>query len=61
MTNDFNELNASIYNKYGNNNDNFNDYINGWICTALYYMKCENLQLGVKGKINLLKDYLKHS
>ena len=59
LTDDFNGLNASIYNKYGNNSDNFNDYINGWICTALYYMKCEHLQLGVNGKINLLKDYLK--
>ena len=38
-----------------------NDYVNGWICAALYYMKCKHLQLGVKCKIDLLKDYLKHN
>ena len=61
LTDDFNGLNEIIYNKYGNNSDNFNDYINGWICIALYYMKCKHLELGVNGKINLLKDYLKHT
>lgn len=37
LTDDFNELNASICNKYGNKSDNFNDYINGWICRFILY------------------------
>lgn len=48
LTDDFNGLNATIYNKYGSNSDNFNGYISGWICSAVYYMKCEHLQIGVK-------------
>ena len=53
-------LNGTIFNKF-HNIDNFNDYINSIICTALFYMRCEHDALGDNAKIDLLKKYIIHN
>jgi len=59
ITNSFNGMNGSIYNKFQNNEIEYDNYINGWICAALYYMRCEHFKLGDNAKIELLSKYLK--
>ena len=59
ITNNFNGMNGSIYNKFQNNEIEYYNYINGWICAALYYMRCEHFKLGDNAKIELLSKYLK--
>ena len=54
ITNNFNGINGSIYNKFKNNEIEFYNYINGLICVTLYYMRCENFKLGDNEKIELL-------
>mgnify|MGYP006916232423 CR=1 FL=1 len=60
ITNYFMGLNGTIFNKF-HNIDNFNDYINSIICTALFYMRCEHDALGDNAKIDLLKKYIIHN
>ena len=60
ITNYFMGLNGTIFNKF-HNIDNFNDYINAIICTALFYMRCEHDNLGDNAKIDLLKNYIIHN
>ena len=59
ITDNFIGLNATIYNKFGNDN-NFVEYMNALICTGLFFMRCEHLQLRDNGITELLKSYLNH-
>ena len=59
ITDNFIGLNATIYNKFGNDN-NLIEYMNAWICTGLFFMRCEHLQLRDNGITELLKSYLNH-
>ena len=43
LTYSFNGLNSNIFNTRQNINNK--DYFNGWICTGLFFMKCEALGL----------------
>ena len=59
ITNKFNGMNGRIYNTFKNNEIEYYNYINGWICATLYYMRCEHFKLGGNAKIELLSKYLK--
>ena len=58
-TNNFWGINGSILTKMANKNIIVYDYINGIICSGLFFMECEHKKLGLNGKKNLLIDYLK--
>ena len=49
----------STYKEFQNNEIEYYNYINRWICAALYYMRCEHFKLGDNAKIELLNKYLK--
>ena len=49
----------STYKEFQNNEIEYYNYIKGWICAALYYMRCEHFKLGDNAKIELLSKYLK--
>lgn len=45
LTNSFNGFNGNIFN---NNRDiNDNEYFNNWICSGLFYMRCDHLKFGL--------------
>ena len=58
LTRSFNGLNGNVFNTKRNNLGN-NDYFEGWICTGIFFMKCESLHLPVNEKKKFLIDYVK--
>ena len=58
LTRSFNGLNGIVFNTKRNNLGN-NDYFEGWICTGIFFMKCESLHLPVNEKKKFLIDYVK--
>ena len=58
LTRSFNGLNGNVFNTKRNNLGN-NDYFEGWICTGIFFMKCESLHLPVIEKKKFLIDYVK--
>ena len=59
LTHNFNGINGKLF--YSDNIDELNTeiYFNSWICYGLFFMKCENLKIGVNKKKELLLNYLK--
>ena len=53
----FNGLNGNIFNTNRNLNDK--DYFEGWICTGIFFMKCESQHLALNEKKNYLIEFLK--
>ena len=58
LTHSFNGLNGNIFNTRQNLNKR--DYFDGRICTGLFLIKCEALELALNEKKNLM-EYLHHS
>ena len=56
LSRSFNGLNGNIFNT--NRNLNNRSYFEGWICTAIFFMKCESLHLAMNQKKNFLINYL---
>ena len=56
LSRSFNGLNGNIFNT-SRDIDN-KAYFEGWICTAIFFMKCESLHLAINQKKNYLIDYL---
>ena len=54
-------LSEKILSEYEKKGINRMDYVNGWICKSLFFIKCEHLKLGDNGKRHLLAKYLKYS
>ena len=59
LTQSFNGLNGNIFNSLQNLNNK--DYFDGWICTGLFFIKCEALELALNEKKKYLMKYLHHS
>ena len=59
LTHSFNGLNGNIFNTRQNHNKK--DYFDGWICTGLFFIKCEALELALNEKKKYLMKYLHHS
>ena len=55
----FNGLNDNIYNTLQKLNNK--DYFDGWICTGLFFIKYEALELALNEKKKYLMKYLHHS
>ena len=56
LSRSFNGLNGNIFNTTRNIDNK--EYFEGWICTAIFFMKCESLNLALNQRKNFLLDYL---
>ena len=61
LADNFNGLTGKVIEYYEKKGINRFDYVNGWICKSLFFMKCEHLKLGDNAKRELLAKYLKYS
>ena len=57
LTRSFTGLSGNIFNTKKNLNNC--EYFDGWICTGIFFMNCESLNLSFNKKKNYLLDYLK--
>ena len=59
LTNDFCGTSGHFLDKLVEKGLNVDEYVNGIICTGLFFMECEHNKLGINGKKYLLIEYLK--
>ena len=59
LTNDFCGISGHFLDKLVEKGLNVDEYVNGIICTGLFFMECEHNKLGINGKKYLLIEYLK--
>ena len=61
LPDNFSGLTGKVIEEYEKKVINRFDYVNGWICKGLFFMKLEHLNLGDNAKRKLLAKYLKYS
>ena len=60
-TNKFLGINGAILSKLESKGFMINEYVNGIICSGLFFMEYEHNKLGLNGKKKLLIDYLNNN
>jgi hypothetical protein len=59
LTNNFSGITIGSISEKCHNDKEKKDYLDNWICYALYFREIEQKKLSRKGKINLLINYIK--
>lgn len=57
LTRHFNGLNGNIFNTKKNLDDG--DYFNGWICSGIFFMQCEDKKLAYNDKKSYILSFIK--